>query len=105
MPSESTVHIAIELSVSSWLVAARLPGAEKSRLHRIEGGDTAALLGVVRRASLARVGQAGRGSRRGVLLRGRAGWVLAAPIADGARRRCLCARADQHPGEPPRTPG
>ena len=45
MPSESTVHIAIELSVSSWLVAARLPGAEKSRLHRIEGGDTAALLG------------------------------------------------------------
>src|SRR5438270_9284515 len=40
MPSESTVHIAVELSVSSWLVAARLPGAEKSRLHRIEGGDT-----------------------------------------------------------------
>jgi hypothetical protein len=34
MPSESTVHIAIELSVSSWLVAARLPGAEKSRLRR-----------------------------------------------------------------------
>jgi transposase len=46
MPSESTVHIAIELSVSSWLIAARLPGAEKSRLHRIEGGDTAALLGL-----------------------------------------------------------
>jgi hypothetical protein len=42
MPSESTVHIAIELSVSSWLIAARLPGAEKSPLHRIEGGDTAA---------------------------------------------------------------
>src|SRR6202165_4073274 len=47
MPSESTVHIAIELSVSSWLIAARLPGAEKSRLHRIEGGDTAALLALV----------------------------------------------------------
>src|SRR5712671_6564811 len=44
MPSESTVQIAIELSVSSWLIAARLPGAEKSRLHRIEGGDTAGLL-------------------------------------------------------------
>src|SRR5436309_5321315 len=44
MPSESVVHVAIELSVSSWLIAARLPGAEKSRLHRIEGGDTAALL-------------------------------------------------------------
>ena len=44
MPSESIVHVAIELSVSSWLIAARLPGAEKPRLHRIEGGDTAALL-------------------------------------------------------------
>lgn len=44
MPSENTIRIAIELSVSSWLVAARLPGGEKSRLYRIEGGDTAALL-------------------------------------------------------------
>jgi transposase len=44
MPSENTIRIAIELSVSSWLVAARLPGAEKSRLYRIEGGDTATLL-------------------------------------------------------------
>jgi hypothetical protein len=43
-PSENTIHIAIELSVSSWLVAVWLPGAEKSRLHRIEGGDTKALL-------------------------------------------------------------
>lgn len=47
MLSENTVHIAIELSVSSWLVAARLPGAEKSRLHRIEGGDTTALLALI----------------------------------------------------------
>src|SRR5437868_1501644 len=47
MPSESTVHIAIELSVSSWLIAARLPGAEKSRLHRVEGGNTAALLALI----------------------------------------------------------
>ena len=47
MPSENTVHIAIELSLSSWLVAARLPGAEKSRLHRIEGGDTSALLALI----------------------------------------------------------
>ncbi len=44
MPCESTIHVAIELSVSSWLVATRLPGAEKSRLYRIEGGDSAALL-------------------------------------------------------------
>ena len=44
MPSEITVHVAIELSVSSWVVAARLPGIDKSRLHRLAGGDTAALL-------------------------------------------------------------
>src|SRR3954463_6338217 len=47
MPSDNTVHIAIELSFSSWVVAVRLPGAEKSRLHGIEGGDTGALLALV----------------------------------------------------------
>jgi hypothetical protein len=30
MPAENTVYVSIELSVSSWLVAARLPGVEKS---------------------------------------------------------------------------
>src|SRR4051812_39493273 len=60
MPSESTVHIAIELSVSSWLIAARLPGAEKSRLHRVEGGNTAALLtlmGELRSRASAKLGR------------------------------------------------
>ena len=47
MSSENIVCVAIELSFSSWLVAARLPGAEKVRLHRIEGGDTAALLALI----------------------------------------------------------
>src|SRR3954470_11280509 len=47
MPSKNIVHIAIELSVSSWFVAARLPGADKSRLHRITGGDTSALLALI----------------------------------------------------------
>jgi transposase len=47
MPSENIVYVAIELSFSSWLVAARLPGTEKSRLHRIEGGDTVALLALL----------------------------------------------------------
>jgi len=47
MPSENIIHIAIELSVSSWLVAARLPGADKSRLHRLTGGDTTALLALI----------------------------------------------------------
>src|SRR5205814_1842572 len=44
MPSESIVYVAIELSVSSWLIAARMPGAEKPRLHRVDAGDTAGLL-------------------------------------------------------------
>ena len=47
MPFENSVHIAIELSASSWLMAARLPGINKPRLHRLEGGDAAALLGAV----------------------------------------------------------
>src|SRR6201985_1279514 len=47
MPSETTIRIAIELGVSSWLVAARLPGAAKSHLHRIEGCDTTALRGPI----------------------------------------------------------
>jgi transposase len=44
MPSEKTVYVAIELSLTSWLVAERAPGIEKPRLHRLEGGDAAALL-------------------------------------------------------------
>ena len=47
MPPENIIRIAIELSASSWLIAARLPGADKSRLYRIEGGDTAALLALI----------------------------------------------------------
>lgn len=48
MPSnENTVHIAIELSTSIWLVGTRLPDAAKSRMHRIDAGDTAALLSLV----------------------------------------------------------
>jgi transposase len=61
MPSDNIVHIAIELSFSSWLVATRLPGAEKPRLHRIAGSDTAALLALIaelRARASARLGQA-----------------------------------------------
>ena len=47
MPSENTIYVAIELSASTWLTAVRLPGAEKSRLHRIEGGDTTGLLALL----------------------------------------------------------
>ena len=47
MSSGNIVYVSIELSVSSWLVAARLPNTEKLRLHRLEGGNTAALLTVI----------------------------------------------------------
>jgi len=43
----STVLVAIELSVSTWLVAARVPGSEKPQLHRINGGDTPALFALI----------------------------------------------------------
>ena len=60
MSSESTVYIAIELSVSSWLVAARLPNTNKARLHRLEGGNTTALLKLI--AELRSVASAKLGS-------------------------------------------
>lgn len=41
------ILLAIELSASTWLVAARVPGWEKPHLHRIDGGDTAALLALI----------------------------------------------------------
>jgi len=41
---ENVIIIAIELSQATWLVVARLPGVEKARLHKIDAGDTAALL-------------------------------------------------------------
>ena len=42
-----TIYLAIELSASTWLIAARLPGSEKPHLHRIEGGDTVALFALI----------------------------------------------------------
>jgi transposase len=42
-----TILLAIELSASTWLVAARVPGLEKPHLHRIDSGDTAALLALI----------------------------------------------------------
>jgi transposase len=47
LSNKNTVYIAIELSTSVWLVGTRLAGAPKSRMHRIDVGDTATLLGLV----------------------------------------------------------
>lgn len=54
---DNVITIAIELSRSTWLVAARLPGVEKPRLHKIDAGDTTALLAHL---SLLRARVAGR---------------------------------------------
>ena len=43
----STILLAIELSASSWLVAARVPGSDKPHLHRIDGGNTVGLLALI----------------------------------------------------------
>lgn len=59
---ENVIYIAIELSRSTWLVAARLPGVEKPQLHKIDTGDTTALLSHL---SLLRARVAGRSGRSG----------------------------------------
>src|SRR4051794_32424693 len=41
------LFLALELSKSAWPLAAHLPGADKPKLHRIEAGDTAALLATI----------------------------------------------------------
>ena len=47
MSSKTTIYVAIELSASSWLVAARLPGVKKVRVDRLESGDTMGLLKII----------------------------------------------------------
>ena len=58
-----TILLAIELGASTWLVAARVPGSEKPQLHRIDGGDTVALLTLI--SSL----QAGVARRHGATIK------------------------------------
>ena len=46
---EPNIYLAIELSASTWLVAAQLPTSDKIGMHRIDAGDTAALLELIRK--------------------------------------------------------
>lgn len=60
-PSPNTVHVAIELSNTLWLVGSRLPGADKARMHRLAAGDVTGLLALLadlRLRATARLGQA-----------------------------------------------
>ena len=57
--SRPIVYLAIELSVSSWVVACRQPANEKIKLHRMEAGDTGTLLALIsnlRRKAVAEFG-------------------------------------------------
>ena len=44
---DSIIHVAIELSQSTWLVAARLPQANKPKVFRVPGGQAPALLALL----------------------------------------------------------
>jgi transposase len=46
---EPHINLAIELSASTWLVAAQLPTSDKIGMHRLDAGDTAALLDLIRK--------------------------------------------------------
>ena len=45
--SHPVLHLALELSVSSWVIAYRLPWSDKVRLQRVSAGDGAALLALI----------------------------------------------------------
>jgi hypothetical protein len=53
MQMQSTINIdpiiysAIELGASTWLVAGKLPTSEKTGLHRLEAGNSRALLALI----------------------------------------------------------
>ncbi|MGY4283027.1 transposase [Bradyrhizobium sp. LM2.7] len=46
----ATIYLAFELSKAKWQLGIMMPGAEKMRRYRIDGGDMAALSGVLLRA-------------------------------------------------------
>ena len=45
--AEHIIYLALELRRSTWLAALRRPGAEKTILHRLDGGDTTGLLAYI----------------------------------------------------------
>ena len=45
--TSNTILVALELSNSLWLVGTRMPGVRKSHMHRVNAGDTAALLSLL----------------------------------------------------------
>lgn len=46
---EATIYVSIELSRKSWLIGIHTPLADKVGLHKVEAGDSAGLLALIRR--------------------------------------------------------
>jgi hypothetical protein len=44
---DPVIYLAIELGASTWLVAGKLPTSEKTGLHRMEAGNSRALLALI----------------------------------------------------------
>src|ERR1700724_2665136 len=44
---DPVIYLAIELSASTWLVVSKIPTSEKTGLHRMEVGDSQALLALI----------------------------------------------------------
>src|ERR1700730_9571308 len=44
---DPVIYLCIELSASTWLVPSKLPVSEKTGLHRIEAGNSRALLALI----------------------------------------------------------
>jgi len=49
--NDTTIFVSIELSRKSWLIGVHTPLADKIGLHKIEAGDSASLLTLIRQLS------------------------------------------------------
>lgn len=56
-----SVYAAIELSKSTWLVAVLSPNSDRVKLRQVRGGDTAALVGMLKREQASAAQVDGRG--------------------------------------------
>jgi hypothetical protein len=80
--SHPVLHLALELSVSSWLIAYRLPWSDKVRLQRVSAGDGAALLTLVSDLREKVAARMGPRCDLGQLLRSWPRRILAASLAN-----------------------
>ena len=97
LDENSTLIAVIEMSQSSWLVAGIVPGVERHPAKKLEPDETA-LLRLLHRwrkeaeaagRTIDRIAVAFEAGRDGF-------WLLAGPLAAGARRRSVCDPPKQY---------